>query len=75
MQPSTLTMKGISTVIESRSTPTILQVINLQHEIKDLDKGKSFTSELSDGYTKLKCYWGGALFDKIYAIKGNFKKI
>lgn len=72
MKVSSLTNKGISTTVDSRSVPVILQVINLQPEVKELEENKkAFISEISDGFTKLRCYWGSCLFDRITALGGN----
>lgn len=75
MNPTTLTPKGIPTLISSSSTsqtPVILQVLNLQDEVKEVKNGQAFVSEVSDGYTKITCYWGTGLFERIREIKSNY---
>lgn len=64
-------MKGISTTMESNTTPIILQVINLQNDLKEIETGKAYISEISDGYAKLKCYWASSLYEKIKALEGT----
>lgn len=68
MSITTLTPEGIKQIVSQTNTPTILQVINLQPDEKLIEGKTSLVSDISDGFTKVKCYWANPVYDKIITI-------
>ena len=44
MNPATLSPKGIATLINGNNAHVVLQVLNLQDDVKEVENGKAFVS-------------------------------